>query len=120
MAKRRKSTDIEPELAELQRSITEVAEMDDPAEVDIERSSVALDQFEELQQELAEAVAYEERVEAVRSASFLENTGETPAPRGEVRRGRGPEVVVQADPFEVLRSNTAHMDKAEYTEALRS
>lgn len=120
MAKRRKSTDIEPELAELQRSITEVAEMDDPAEADIERSSVALDQFEELQQELAEAVAYEERVEAVRSASFLENTGETPAPRGEVRRGRGPEVVVQADPFEVLRSNTAHMDKAEYTEALRS
>lgn len=118
MAKRRKSTEIESDLRELQRSINEVAEMDDPAEDDIERSNQALDQFEEFQNELAEAVAYEERVEAIRSASFSEVNTERPAPRGEVARARGPEVSIKADPFEILRGSTQHMDKEQITRAL--
>ena len=74
MPKRRTSNEIEFDLSELQRSITEVANMEDPTEEDIARSAADLDSFEDLQQELAEAVAYEDRVEAVRSSSFLEAT----------------------------------------------
>ena len=91
--------------------------MEDPAEEDIERSQQSLDEFEELQGELAEAVAYEERVEAVRSASFLENRTETTVPT--IRRS-APNVSISEDPFEVLRSNTSHMAKEEYVEVLRS
>jgi HK97 family phage major capsid protein len=117
--KRRKSTEIELDLTEIQRSVTEVAELDDPTEEDIARSDAALDSFETLQQELAEAVAYEERVEVVRSASFLETAAEPASGPTQIQRARrGPEVVVKSDPFDILRSNNAHMDKAEITRAL--
>jgi HK97 family phage major capsid protein len=122
MAKRRKVTEIEADL-EVQRSISlEVEGMDAPSDEDIQRGDAALDRFESLQSELADAQAYEDRIEAMRSASLTEGAteGGDQARTGEVRRSRGPEVMTQVDPFELLRSNNRDMGAAEYTEALRS
>jgi HK97 family phage major capsid protein len=103
--------------------VTEVADMEDPTDEDVTRSDAALARFEELQSERAESQAYEDRLEAMRSAEVSGSTESgDQSGQGEVRRsrGRGPEVKTNVDPYEILRSNNAHMDKAEYTEALRS
>jgi HK97 family phage major capsid protein len=116
MAKRRSSAVIAEEL-EVQRSVvTEVAEMADPTDDDITRSDAALDTFEALQNEHAEALAYEDRVEAMRSADIATEpaTGQT-----EVQRRRGPEVKGNIDPFEILRGNTHHMGEQEIVRAVR-
>lgn len=120
MAKRRKSTDIEADLDVARATVLEVADMEDPADEDITRSDTALDSVEELETELAVAVEYEDRVDAVRSAS--ERPGgtepgdqrETP----EIRRRRGPEVLTKTDPFEILRTSaTHHMEESELVRA---
>lgn len=118
MAKRRKSTTIAEEL-EIQRGvITEVGENDDPTEDEIARSDAALEAFEGLQDELAEALAYEDRVEAVRSADIPTAVEPTTAP--EVRRNRGPEVMSPVDPFEILRTSaTTRMEPAELARSLQ-
>jgi HK97 family phage major capsid protein len=120
--RRRAVSEIEADL-EVQRSIvTDVEALEAPSEDDITRSDAALDSFETLQSELADAQAYEDRVEAMRSAQVTGSTeGGDQARTGEVRRARtGPEVIVKTDAFEILRSNNRDMDKAEYTEVLRS
>lgn len=119
--KRRKSADIAADL-EVQRSaITEVADLEDPTDEDIARSDAALEAFETLQGEYAEAVAYEERVEAVRSADISAGGGtEEVAPRGEVRRNRGPEVMNRVDPWEILRtSETTRMEPTDLARSLQ-
>jgi HK97 family phage major capsid protein len=117
--KRRKTAVIAAEL-EIQRStITEVDEIEDPTEDDIARSEAALELFETLQSEYAEAQAYEDRVEAVRSAEAYvpaePSTGPTPIQRSR----RGPEVNIKADPFEILRGSTQHMGEQEIVRNLR-
>jgi HK97 family phage major capsid protein len=110
VAKRRKSTDIQADLDVARSVVLDVAEMEDPADEDITRSDAALDQVEELETELAAAVEYEDRIEAVRSAAQRDEAiepgdqRETPA----IRRSRGPEVMVKSDPFDVLRTSSVH------------
>jgi len=122
MPRRRAVTDIEADLEVRRSTVTEVAELDSPSDEDIARSDAALDEFEALQSELAEAQAYEDRLEALRSAEVRPGQTESgdQSGQGEIRRNRGPEVINRVDPFEILRSNNGHMDKTEYTEALRS
>lgn len=116
MAKRRSSADIEKDLEVQRAAALEVEELEEPTDEDISRSTAALDLFEELQGELAEALAYEDRLEAMRSAQLSGRVEVTE----EVTRTRGPEIVIKNDPFEVLRSSTSHMDKQEYAEVLRT
>jgi HK97 family phage major capsid protein len=118
MAKRRKTTDIAKDLEIQRATIVEVEDLDDPSDDDLERSRVALDEFETLQNEYAEAQDYEDRVEAVRSAgeystAIEPTTGPTP-----IQRNRGPEVKTSTDPFEILRGSTQHMDETEIVRAL--
>jgi len=124
MPKRRSTTEIAADL-EVQRSTAvEVAEMDDPSDDDIARSEAALDAFETLQDELAEAQAHEDRLEVVRSADLAgyaeggDNAARRPA---EVTRARGagPNVNIKTDPFEILRGSTQHMDETEIVRALK-
>jgi len=119
MAKRRSTTDIAADL-EVQRSvITEVDEMDDASDDDIARSEAALEAFETLQGEYAEAQAYEDRVEAVRSAGTYETQTEPTAGQAPIQRSRrGPEVKASTDPFEILRGSTQHMGETEIVRAL--
>lgn len=122
MPKRRTSDELTG-LMEAQRAIVlEVAELAEPTDEDVTRSSTALDLFEELEVERTEALEYEDRLEAVRSAD-LARTGTAGGTEGtEIKRSAGPRqapnVNIQVDPFEILRSNTQHMDKGEVTRAL--
>lgn len=124
MPKRRKSSEIQEEIARNSAVVLEVEDMDSPTEEDITRSTAALDRDEELQTELAEAIEHEDRVEALRSRAEDDGSvegGDRGARREpEVRRNRGPEVKTNVDEFEVLRSATGHMGEHEYVEALRS
>lgn len=123
MAKRRTSNEIEQELEARRSVVLEVEDLDDPSEDDLARSTTALDQFEELENELAEAHAHEDRIEALRArdlAGAVEAGDQGTRGPAEVQRNRGPEVRRTADPFEVLRSSTAHMAPGEYAEVLRT
>jgi HK97 family phage major capsid protein len=105
---------------EAQRAtVLEVEAMEEPTEEDLTRSATALDTFEALEVERAEAIEHEDRMEAVRNAD-LSRSVETTNPQVTRAGGgqRGPEVMVQTDPFEILRSNNSHMDKGEITRAL--
>jgi hypothetical protein len=118
VAKRRKTTDIAAEL-EIQRGIvTEVDGLDEPSEDDIARSEAALELFEALQLEFAEAQEYEDRVEAVRSAAAYSTAVEPVSGPTPIQRSRGPEVKTSVDPFEILRGSTGHMDEPEIIRAL--
>lgn len=121
MAKRKTSQQLATE-QEAQRAIVlEVAELEEPTDADIARSDAALELFENLDVERVDALEYEDRLEVVRSAD-LAAQGEPGDQRagGHIERTarRGPEVMVQTDPFEILRSNNQHMDKGEITRAL--
>lgn len=110
MAKHRKSSEIEKDLELARATVVEVADMEDPADEDIARSDTALDSVEELESELAAAVEYEDRVEAVRSAS-LNAAATEPGDQRDIqrhRRGQSPEVLIKSDPFEVLRTSSVH------------
>lgn len=122
MAKRKTSKQLSEEMEAQRAVITEVDEMDDPSEDDLARSTAALDLFEELEVQRADAIEYEDRVEAVRSADL--STGDSEpgdqADGGHIQRNRqrSPEFKNSKDPFEILRSSTDHMDKREVTRAL--
>ena len=122
MAKRRKVAEIETEMEALRAVITEVAELEDPSDEDVTRSDAALDKWEELEVERVAAIEYEDRLEAVRSADLAAGATEPGDQRNgghiERSRGRAPEFKKSEDPFEILRSNTSHMDKREITRAL--
>lgn len=120
MAVRRTVAQISEDLEVLRSTVLEVADMATPTEDDIARSDTALEEFETLQSELADAQAYEDRLAVVRSASYRLENHEPVEPPNAVQRNRGPEVIVDVDPFEVLRSNTSHMDRREYEETLRT
>jgi HK97 family phage major capsid protein len=119
---RRRTSDELSTLMEAQRAIIlEVDGLEEPTEEDLTRSAGALDAFEELEVERADAVEYEDRMEAVRSAD-LARANEPGDQRngGHIERTqrRTPEVMNRVDPFEILRSNNGHMDKREITRAL--
>lgn len=117
---RRRTSDELTGLMEAERAIVlEVEGLESPTEEDLTRSATALDAFEALEVERAEALEHEDRMEAVRSADLSRSTeGTSPQlTRGSGAR-RGPEVMTQIDPFEVLRSGTQHMDKKEITRTL--
>lgn len=119
MPKRRTSDELTG-LMEAQRAIVlEVEALEDPQEGDLTRSATALDLFETLEAERAEAFEYEDRMEALRSADLTRTGGGREGTEIE-RTGdrRGPEVIRSIDPFEILRSGTQHMDKKEITRAL--
>lgn len=122
MARRRPLADIEADLEARRSIVEEVDASTDPTEEDITRSSTALDEYEALQSEQAEALAFQDRLDAMRSSAPGATESGDQSGTGEVRRTapRGPEVLTAVDPYEILRSNNGHMDKAEYTEALRS
>lgn len=116
---RRRTSDELTDLLEAQRAIVlEVGDMDDPSEEDLTRSATALDTFEALEVERAEAIEYEDRMDAVRSADLRRSGAIEGTEIQRAGQRRGPEVMTAVDPFEVLRSNTAHMDKKEITRAL--
>ena len=120
MAKRRKTTDIAADLEVQRAAITEVDEMAEPTEDDIARSEAALEAFETLQGEYAEAQAYEDRLEAVRSAGTYETQVEPTTGAAPIQRNRtAPNVNVKADPFEILRGSTQHMGETEIVRALK-
>jgi HK97 family phage major capsid protein len=110
VGKRRKSTEIEADLQRARGIVLEVADLESPSDEDITRSDAALDSVEDLEAELADAVEYEDRVEAVRSAaeqaSAVEPGDQRPTP--EIRRSRSPEVMVKKDPFDILRTTSHH------------
>lgn len=109
MGKYRKPEVIEAELEVQRKAVLEVADMEEPEDADIERSTTALDLIEDLEAELARSTEYHDRVEAVRSSQATE-----PGDQREVRRSRGPEVMVKQDPFDILRTSaTHHMDETE-------
>lgn len=124
MPKRRSTTEIAADLEVRRSTIQEVTELEEPTEDDIARSDAALDEFETLQGELAEAQAYEDRIEAVRSADLDgyaeggDNSARRPA---EVTRARqtAPGVNIKSDPFEILRGSTQHMGEREIVRALQ-
>lgn len=115
--KRRKPEAIQADLEAARSTVLEVADLgDDASDEDIVRSTDAMDAFEDLQAELAEAVEYEDRLEAVRSASVSASATEPGDQRDLTRhrRGEGPNVIVKQDPFEVLRTSAVHhMDEPE-------
>lgn len=123
MAKRRKSADIAAELEIHRSTVLEVRDIEDPTDEDIERSETAVSSFADLQNELAEAVAYEDSVAEIERADLSEfteaGTSGTKRP-AEIKRAtrRGPEVKISADPFEILRGSTSHMDEAEIVRSL--
>jgi|SRR6187551_2284312 len=123
MPKRRKPDVIAAEMEVLRSTVTEVAEIEDPSDDDIARSDSALDEFETLQSELAEAQAHEDRLEEVRRADldgYAEGGDNSARRETEVSRSarRGPEVSISKDPFEILRGSTQHMGEREITRAL--
>lgn len=121
MAKRRKSTEIEADLQRARATVIEVADLEDPTDEDITRSDTALDSVEELETELAAAVEYEDRVEAVRSAAERQPESIEPGDQRDLTRARrrqSPEVIVKNDPFEILRTTAVHhMGEAELARA---
>jgi HK97 family phage major capsid protein len=120
VAKRRKSTEIEADLQRAREVVLEVADMESPADEDITRSDAALDSVESLETELADAVEYEDRIEAVRSAAANQEATE-PGDQRDIARhrsGRGVEVMVKKDPFDILRTTSVHhMDENELSRA---
>lgn len=116
MPRRRKSAEIEADLEVARATVLEVAGLEDPSDDDITRSDTALDSVEALETELADAVEYEDRIEAVRSAAANRPATEPGDQRDLVRhrRGQAPEVLIKEDPFEVLRTSAVHhMDEPE-------
>lgn len=122
--RRRKSTAIREEIAEISRAAVEVEENESATDEDIERANADLDRLDELQTELADAVEYEDRIEVARSLASQEEATEpgdqreTEVTRSRRERGAGPALHVKGDEFEILRANTRDLDKRAYTSKL--
>lgn len=121
MGKRRKSTEIFQEIERHRSVVLEVAELDDPSDEDIARQDEALTAIPDLEVERAEAIEREDEIQRLRDLAEDEETTE-PGDQRQTditrRRSSGPAVHVKGDEFEILRSNTGHMDKRAYTGAL--
>lgn len=122
--RRRKSTVISAEIAEISRAAVAVEENESATDEEIERASADLDRLDDLQVELADAVEYEDRIQRARE---LSEDGESTEPgdqrdtdvtRSRRERGAGLAVIVKGDEFEILRSNNRSMDKRQFTAAL--
>lgn len=122
--RRRRSAVILEEIERSQALVLEIADMEDPSEEDIARQDTALTALPDLEVERAEAVEYEEEIQRIRELAEDDANTEpgdqrdTPAIERRRTRGQGPAVVVKGDEFEILRSNTRHMDEAEYRAGL--
>lgn len=124
MAKRRTSADIAEEIQRHRSVVIEVADMDDPSEEDLQRQEVARTAIPDLEVERAEAVEREADIERVRELAL--DSDEDATEPGDQRdtdvmraRRAGPNVNIKGDPFEILRSANRHMDKRQYTGAVR-
>lgn len=124
MPKFRKLTEIDKDL-EIQRGIVlEVAEMADPADEDIERQSAALALVPDLEVERLNTQEREDEIQRIRELAEDDSSTEpgdqrdTEVQRARRERGRGPNVLVKTDEFEILRSNTRHMGEEEYRDSL--
>lgn len=121
---RRKLTEIEKDL-EIQRGIVlEVADLDEPTDADIERQATALELVPDLENERAETIARNDEIQRIRELADDDDNIE-PGDQRETdvtrsRRERGAPAVVRGkgDEFEILRSNTHHMDEGEYRETI--
>ncbi len=125
MKRVRRLEQIESDL-EIQRGIVlEVADMESPADTDLDRQSAALELVPDLEVERAAAIERDDEIQRLRdSAEDTEATepgDQRDAPVVQRRRERsaGPAVVRgKGDEFEILRSNTRHMGEDEYRDTL--
>jgi len=125
-AKRRTSEDIGKDIERHQGIVVEVAEMDDPTDEDLERQDQSIKAVGELEVERAAAIEREDEIQRIREIGLDADDDvvepgdgrETDVMRA--RRHSGPNVIVKGDNFEILRSNNRHMDKRQFTGALRT
>lgn len=99
MAKRRTAADIKAAQEALSAELVQLDALEDPTEEQIARSTVALEEYDTLEVQRAEAEKYEARMELVRSAAASPanrepGTGFTP--------GAAPYVKRNVDPYEGL------------------
>jgi hypothetical protein len=105
VAKRRSAADIAAEMEVVRTdalALTEAEGTDEELEANITRSQELLSQWDELDAEYQAAVAYEKRIEAIRSKALdVRNTesGDGAAPPRYLG-GTGPEVKKSVDPFD--------------------
>lgn len=125
MPRPRRSTDIRTEIAEITRSVLAVEDDASATEEDISRASAELDRIPDLEAELAESVEREDEIQRLRElAAEADEEATEPGDQRDTdiiraRRGTGPNVHVKGDEFEILRSNTRHLDKRAFTGQVR-
>src|SRR5690348_6488291 len=96
---RRRTSDELTDLLEAQRAtVLEVEELEDPSDEDLTRAKTALDTFEALEVERAEAIEYEDRMDALRSADLRRSGAIESTQIQRAGQRRGPEVMTAVDP----------------------
>lgn len=103
MAKRRSSADIQAEMSVIQEQALELESAegtDEEVAANVERSKALLTEFDDLDKELADAVEYEKRVEAVRSRAFSPANRDGADRDGKYLGDRGPQFQAKTDPFD--------------------
>lgn len=103
MAKRRSSADIQAEMSVIQEQALELESAegtDEEVAANVERSKTLLTEFDDLDKELADAVEYEKRVEAVRARAFNPANRDGADRDGKYLGDRGPQFQAKADPFD--------------------
>ncbi len=113
MAKRRSSADIQAEMSVIQEQALELESAegtDDEVAANVERSKALLTEFDELDKELADALDYEKRVEAVRARAFAPANRDGADREGKYLGERGPQFQQKVDPFDADPRTLAKSD----------
>jgi HK97 family phage major capsid protein len=103
VAKRRSSADIQAEMSVIQEQALELESAegtDEEVAANVERSKALLTEFDDLDKELADAVDYEKRVEAVRSRSLNPANRDGADRDGKYLGTAGPQYQQKVDPFD--------------------
>lgn len=123
MPRRRPSADIQAEITRLAQGVLDIEDATEPTDEDIERAQSDLALIPDLEVELAASVEYEDSIVRARELAEQGSTEpgdqrDTPEIQRRREQGAGPAVIVKGDEFEILRSNTRHMDDREYRQGL--
>lgn len=118
MPRHRPSATIQAEIVEIRRAVLAVEDNESATEDEITRASTDLDRVTDLEVELAASVEHEDEIQRTREAMDAAPEGAIEQPDIQRRRPTAPNVNVQIDPFEILRSSTQHMGEREIQRAL--
>lgn len=119
MPRLRRSSVIQAEIDEIRRSVIEVEDNESATEDEITRASADLDRVTDLEVELAASVEHEDEIQRHREAMESAEEDVVEQPNIQRRRAGGaPNVNIQTDPFEILRSSNQHMGEREIQRAL--